>query len=106
MPTPAPPVPIAIRRALQTLGADLSEARRRRRLPMEIIAARALTTRQTVSRIEKGDSRVAMGTWASVLFALGLADRLRDLAAPARDELGLSLEGQRLPTRIHLPKSS
>ena len=55
MPTPAPPVPIAIRRALQTLGADLSEARRKRRLPMEIIAARALTTRQTVSRIEKGD---------------------------------------------------
>lgn len=73
---------------------------------MEIVAARALTTRQTVSRIEKGDPRVAMGTWAGVLFALGLANRLRDLAAPGSDELGLSLEGERLPTQIHLPKSS
>ncbi len=34
---------------------------------MEIIAARALTTRQSAPRIEKGDPRFAMGTRASVL---------------------------------------
>lgn len=105
MPRPAPPVPTAVRQALANLGENVSQARRRRRLPMEVVAARALTTRQTVSRIEKGDPRVAMGTWAGVLFALGLANRLGELAAPAVDELGLTLEGDRLPIRIHLPRA-
>jgi hypothetical protein len=97
-----PPAPVAVRRALVKLGADISAARRRRRLPLEIVADRALTTRQTIARIERGDPRVAMGTWATVLFVLGLADRLGDLAAPAHDELGLSLEEERLPRRIRL----
>lgn len=99
-----PPAPIAVRRALAQLGADISAARRRRRLPLKLVAERALTTRQTIARIERGDSRVAMGTWATVLFILRLEGRLADLAAPAHDELGLSLEEERLPRRIRLPK--
>lgn len=102
MPKSPPTVPIAVRRALVTLGADISAARRRRRLPLEVVAERALTTRQTIARIEHGDPRVAMGTWATVLFALGLADRLRDLAAPGRDEVGLALEDERLPIRVRI----
>lgn len=97
-----PPAPVAVRRVLAKLGADISAARRRRRLPLEVVADRALTTRQTIARIEHGDPRVAMGTWATVLFVLGLSSRLTDLAAPAHDELGLSLEEERLPTRIRL----
>lgn len=101
-----PPAPIAVRRALTKLGADISAARRRRRLPLEVVADRVLTTRQTIARIEKGDPRVAVGTWATVLFALGLVDRLADLAAPAHDELGLALEEERLPSRIRLARPS
>ncbi|MHB0948180.1 MAG: hypothetical protein ACYC3Q_01180 [Gemmatimonadaceae bacterium] len=97
-----PPAPIAVRRVLAKLGADINAARRRRRLPLDVVADRALTTRQTIARIEHGDPRVAMGTWATVLFVLGLAGRLGDLAAPAQDELGLSLEQERLPSRIRL----
>lgn len=93
-------IPVAARRALGKLGADISAARRRRRLPLEVLAERALTTRQTISRIEKGDPGVAMGTWATVLFALGLGQRIGDLAAPAIDELGLTLEEERLPIRV------
>lgn len=102
MPRSHAAIPIAVRRALVTLGADLSAARRRRHLPLEVVATRAFTTRQTVSRIEHGDSRVAMGTWATVLFALGMVDRLSDLAAPAQDAIGLALETERLPKRVHL----
>lgn len=106
MPTPSSPVPVEVSTALKHLGADVSEARRRRRLTMDVVANRALTTRQTVSRIERGDPRVAMGTWASVLFALRLASRLGELATPAGDQEGLAIEAARLPKRARTPKGS
>ena len=103
MPTPAPPVPSADGIALTRLGADVSEARRRRRLTMEVVATRAMTTRQTVARIERGDPRVAMGTWASVLFALQIAGRLGELASPSGDTTGHALDAERLPKRARIP---
>ena len=102
MPRQHPVLPVAVRRALITLGADISAARRRRRLPLEVVAERALTTRQTVSRIEHGDPRVAMATWATVLFALGMLERLADVAGPAHDSLGQALALEQLPQRVHL----
>jgi hypothetical protein len=102
MPKSVPPLPLAIGRALKKVGEDIAAARRRRRLPLDIVAARALTTRQTVARIERGDPRVAIGTWATVLFVLGMADRLAEVASPAADEIGLALETDRLPKRVHL----
>jgi predicted transcriptional regulator len=102
MPKSPPSLPLAARRALAKAGADIAAARRRRRLPLGIVADRALTTRQTIARIERGDPSVAVGTWATVLFVLGLIDRLVDIAAPAADEVGLALEAERLPKRVHL----
>lgn len=105
MPRPSPPPPIAVRRALRQLGADIRHARLRRRLPQEVVADRALTSRQTVARMEKGDWRVAIGTWASVLFALGLLDGLSGLASPETDPAGRALEREQLPQRARLPRS-
>ena len=62
-----------------------------------------MTTRQTVSRLERGDPRVAVGTWASVLFALGMIDRVETLASPAADALGQALDLERQPQRVRLP---
>ena len=104
MPKPPPPMPAAVRRALTELGADLSAARRRRRLSQSVVAARALTTRQTIARIEDGDPSVAWGTWATVFFVLGLLDRLKDAASPAQDELGLALARAQLPRRVRVPQ--
>jgi hypothetical protein len=92
-----------VRQVLKKLGADVRAARRRRRLPIQVVAARALTTRQTISRLEAGDPGIAIGTWATVLFALGMNDRLGELAAPSRDVLGLALEEEQLPERVRLP---
>jgi len=105
MPQPTSPPPLAVRRALRRLGADIRRARLRRRLPQAVVADRALTSRQTVARMEKGDWRVAMGTWASVLFALGLLDGLAELAAPEGDVTGMALEDERLPQRARLPRT-
>src|SRR5579871_6809805 len=106
MPKSPPTLPLAARRALAKAGADVSAARRRRRLPLEIVAERSPTTRQTVARLERGDPSVAVGTWATVLFALGLIDRLSQIAAATTDDVGLALETERLPKRVRLRRAS
>jgi hypothetical protein len=59
----------------------------------------------TLNKIEKGDAGVYMGNYATVLFALGIVERLADLADPVHDALGRELEEEHLPQRIHLSRS-
>jgi len=66
------------------------------------MAQRAFISRTTLVKAEKGDSGVAMGTYAAILFALGMIDKLRELASAKSDEIGLALEEERLPKRIDL----
>lgn len=101
----APPLPLAVVRALRKLGADIRDARRRRRLPMGTVAERALITRVTLTKVERGDPGVSLGIYATVLFVLGLIDRLAQVADPGLDSVGLALEGENLPQRIRLPAS-
>ena len=93
-------LPLPARRALLKLGHDLRDARRRRRIPSAVAAARASVSRMTLLKVEKGDPGVAMGTYATVLFVLGLTERLADVADPAQDKTGLRLEEEHLPQRI------
>jgi len=97
--------PIPATRALRKLGNDIRDARRRRRIPTEIAAARASISRTTLVKIEKGDPGVAIGNYAVILFVLGMADRLSDLADPKNDAVGLQLEEERLPQRIRRTKT-
>lgn len=98
MPTPHHP-PAAVRRALRKLGADIHDARRRRRLPMAVVAERALTSRSTLQRIEAGDANVGIGIYASVLHALGLLEGVGEIADIAKDVVGQSLASAELPRR-------
>jgi transcriptional regulator with XRE-family HTH domain len=102
---PAPHRPsVAVRRTLRKLGLDIRDARRRRRLPAEVVAERAFTSRPTLQRIEAGDHTVSIGIYAAVLQALGLLEGLGQLADPARDTAGLALSSEALPQRVRLPK--
>lgn len=101
MPTPHHPS-AAARKALAKLGADLRDARRRRRLTMALLADRAFTSRATLQRIEAGDPSVSMGIYAAVLQALGLIDGLSQIADPAIDTVGQALSQEALPKRIRL----
>jgi transcriptional regulator with XRE-family HTH domain len=96
----SPPLPLPVQRALRRLGGDIRNARRRRRLSMVIVANRAGITRQTLYRVERGDPSVALGIYATVLFVLGLIDKLASLATVEGDSVGLALEEERLPKRI------
>jgi len=91
---------IPIKRALITLGSDLRNARRRRRIPSAVLAERSSISRTTLVKVEQGDPGVSLGVYASVLMALGMIDRLTTLAAAKHDEIGLMLEEERLPERI------
>lgn len=100
-----PAFPLAVRRALRKLGSDIRDARRRRRIPMAVLAERALISRTTLTKVEKGDPGVSLGIYAAVLFVLGLADRVGNLASAETDAVGLALEEERLPERIRLPRA-
>ena len=101
---PSEMLPIPVARALRKLGNDIRDARRRRRIPAEIAAARASISRTTLVKIEKGDPGVAIGNYAVVLFVLSMTDRLAELADPRNDAVGLQLEEEHLPQRISRPR--
>lgn len=96
--------PISVKRALRKLGEDLQYARRRRRIPTALMAERVGVTRATLSRAEKGDNSVSIGVYASMLFVLGLIDRLAEVASVQNDEVGIALEEEQLPKRIRLKR--
>ncbi|MDE3055681.1 MAG: helix-turn-helix transcriptional regulator [Verrucomicrobiota bacterium] len=54
-------LPISVGRVLEKLGKNLRDARRRRRIPMQLTADRAGISRVTLTKIEKGDSGVSLG---------------------------------------------
>ncbi len=98
-------IPLPAAHALRKLGRDLALARRKRGISTGDMAARLFVGRNTLWRLERGDPTVALGTLVTAAFVLTLHDRLANLAAPATDELALSLDEQRLPKRIRRKKS-
>lgn len=96
--------PIPVRRALRKLGQDIRDARLRRRIPTEILAERASISRMTLYNVEQGEEGVSMGTYATILFSLGMIERISNLADAGEDILGRQLEEERLPKRIRLPR--
>lgn len=92
--------PLPVSHALRKLGRDLMLARRKRRIGSADMASRMFVSRGTLWRLERGDPSVALGTLATAAFILQLHDRLANLASPATDSLGLSLDEKRIPKRI------
>jgi len=92
--------PIPVKRVLRKLGQDINDARRRRRIPIELMAARANLSRSTIGKIEKGNPTTSIGAYATVLFVLGMEKRIEDLVDHVHDLIGRRLDDERLPQRI------
>jgi len=92
--------PLPVTRALRKLGQDIRDARRRRRLPMAIVMQRASISKPTLIKIERGDPTVSIANYATVLFVIGMVDRLADLVDAKNDAVGLQLEEESLPKRV------
>lgn len=95
-----PPLPIPVKRALKKLGDDIHSARIRRRITTTMMADRAFITRMTLNKVERGNPGVSLGIYGTVLFVLGLTERLAAVADVRTDDVGLQLDEERLPQRI------
>ena len=82
------------RKTLTALGENIKLARLRRELSSEQVAERAGISRNTLTKIERGEEGVEMGYYFRVLAFLGLE---KDLLLVAKDdELGRALQDARL----------
>jgi transcriptional regulator with XRE-family HTH domain len=93
-------LPGSVRSALLEFGRAIRVARIRRRQSAQDFASRLGVTLPTLRKLERGDPGVAVATFVSALWLVGLLDRLRDLAKPENDVLGNMLETSRLPRRV------
>lgn len=98
-------LPSSVRRSLAKFGTDVANARRKRRITVEMMVERIGVSKATYARIEKGDPSVAMGAYAMALFVLGLGEPLGDLVDARRDDEGLLMEEEHLPKRVRIKKS-
>jgi len=91
-----------LRRLLEGLGENIKYARLRRKYSAEQVAERANISRNTLWQIEKGSSSVSMGSYAQVLFVLGLE---KDLELLGKDDLlGRKLQDAELKISARAPK--
>ena len=91
---------LSARRALQSLGEDLKVARLKRRISVKDFAERIGVSERTVTRLEKGDNGVSIGTLAMACLVLGELHRISDFLDAGSDNTGLMMERARLPKRI------
>ena len=94
------PLPPRVVQALAKLGADLKNARRRRRMPMAYVAELARISRSTLYKAERGHPGVSLRTLANLLVGYGMLERLEHLMDVRWDRTGLAQEEGRLPRRI------
>ncbi|MDR3266664.1 MAG: helix-turn-helix domain-containing protein [Tannerella sp.] len=87
---------------LEELGENMKLARLRRKLTVEQVAERAGISRSTLWQIEKGAHTVSLGSYAQVLFVLGLEKNLVGIAAD--DILGRKLQDAEILVKKRAPK--
>ena len=93
-------LPRAVRARLEGLGQRVKTARVRRGLGTEELAQECGIGRRSLYRIETGEPGVALGTFLSVLWKLGLLESVQGVANPDDDEHGKILEAARRPERV------
>ena len=89
---------------LAEFGENIKLSRLRRKLSAKQISERADISRPTLLSIEKGKPGVAIGSYAKVLFVLGLE---KDLLKVAEDDtLGRKIQDAGLVVKERSPKKS
>lgn len=91
---------LQVKSALSQLGRDIQTARKRRRMSVADFCGRIGVSDKTLAKLERGDGGVRLETFAMALLALGMLDRLAEIADPATDATGIGLDREKLPERI------
>ncbi len=69
---------------------------------MQEASDRLRINRDTLRRLESGDSGIAVGTWLSALWLYNRLEDVVDVMDPAKDPVGMSLLRQGLANRPRL----
>lgn len=91
-----------IEKILKELGENIRLARLRRKLGTVQVAERAGIGRRTLYEIERGGPNVSLGNYVQVLYVLGLAEDLLNVAKD--DLLGRKLQDAKLVVKERAPK--
>lgn len=83
--------PFAVEQAIKRLGDNLRTARLRRNLTIQDVAAKIGTGPRAIADAEKGKLATSVGTFAALLWAVGLLPQMEDVADPAKDKEGMAL---------------
>lgn len=84
-------LPYEVESALRTLGANLRTARLRRNLTIADVAERIGVHRHVVAAAESGKPTTGIAVYAGILWVVGLAGQLSQVADPLADEEGVLL---------------
>lgn len=88
--------PFAVKNGAQCIGERLATARKRRRLTLRELAAKAGVSYDTARAVEAGNLQTGLGAYLAMLWAMGLESEIQAFADPERDEEGKQLELARL----------
>jgi len=94
----APPYPVE--QSMKQLGENLRVARIRRNLTIADVAERIGTGPRPVMDAEKGKGSTGIVVYAALLWLYDQLYQLEEVADPAKDKEGLSLERAKARTRV------
>jgi transcriptional regulator with XRE-family HTH domain len=98
--------PFAVKEGARLIGARLATARKRRRLTLRALAAKAGISYDTARAAEAGSLQTGLGAYLAMLWAMGLESEIGAFIDPDRDAEGKQLELARLPQRVSRTKAS
>jgi transcriptional regulator with XRE-family HTH domain len=96
--------PPAVGRALRELADDVAVWRRLRGLTQVQLADRAGVSRDTLTRLERGDGGVSTENLLRILRGLGVVENLLKALDPFESDIGRLRASQQLPKRVR-PRS-
>ncbi len=96
----ARPIPFKTRQAAVALGDHLRTWRKLQNLTAAQVAERAGVNRDTLSRLERGETTVGLDVFLNVTRALGVLDATVDALDPYETPLGRARADQVLPQRV------
>jgi transcriptional regulator with XRE-family HTH domain len=97
---PSKRAPLAIRRSLRVAGENISTWRKLRGLTQAQLADRAGVSRDTLTRLERGDGGVSLENTLKVLRGLGVLEVVTRSLDPYESDIGRLRSKQELPRRV------
>ena len=94
------PTPALVRRAASEIGEQLASWRKLQGLTAQQVAERSGITRQTLSRLERGEGTVRLDVFLGVANALGQLDQVVLSVDPYETAVGRARADEVLPKRV------